>query len=116
MKKVIEVDGMCCKKCAERAERKLRLLDGVTNARANFKKQIIFVQTDLPDEMRDAGGFYGEGNPCTQRNFRLIAQIRFTKPCVCDIIETTFIFGVEERRVRCKAKSTESFRAVKGNG
>ncbi len=50
MKKVIEVDGMCCKKCAERAERKLRLLDGVTNARANFKKQIIFVQTDLPDE------------------------------------------------------------------
>ena len=51
MKKVIEVDGMCCKKCAERAERKLRLLDGVTNARANFKKQIIFVQTDLPEEM-----------------------------------------------------------------
>lgn len=51
MKKVIEVDGMCCKKCAERAERKLRLLDGVANARANFKKQIIFVESDLSDEL-----------------------------------------------------------------
>ena len=26
MKKVIEVEGMCCVKCAERAERKLRRL------------------------------------------------------------------------------------------
>lgn len=51
MKKVIEVDGMCCKKCAERAERKLKLLDGVAGARANFKKQIIFVETALPDNV-----------------------------------------------------------------
>lgn len=50
MKKVIEVDGMCCKKCAERAEKKLLLLDGVKGARANFKKQIILVESDLNDE------------------------------------------------------------------
>ena len=50
MKRVIEVDGMCCKRCAERAERKLLLLDGVTGAKANFKKGIIFVETTLPDD------------------------------------------------------------------
>ena len=49
MKRVIEVDGMCCKRCAERAERKLLLLDGVTGAKANFKKGIIFVEPSLPD-------------------------------------------------------------------
>lgn len=49
MKKVIEVEGMCCARCAERAERKLRLLEGVTGAKANFKKGIIFVESDLPD-------------------------------------------------------------------
>ncbi len=50
MKRVIEVDGMCCKRCAERAERKLLLLDGVTGAKANFMKGIIFVETTLPDD------------------------------------------------------------------
>lgn len=51
MKRVIEVDGMCCKRCAERAERKLLLLDGVTGAKANFKKGIIFVESTLPDSV-----------------------------------------------------------------
>lgn len=50
MKRVIEVDGMCCKRCAERAEKKLLLLDGVTGAKANFKKGIIFVETVLSDD------------------------------------------------------------------
>lgn len=49
MKRVIEVEGMCCKRCAERAEKKLLLLDGVSGARANFKKGVIFVETELPD-------------------------------------------------------------------
>ena len=49
MKRVIEAEGMCCKRCAERAERKLCLLDGVTDARANFKKGLIFVETTLSD-------------------------------------------------------------------
>ena len=51
MKKVIETEGMCCKRCAERAERKLLLLDGVSGAKANFKKGLIFVETNLPDEV-----------------------------------------------------------------
>ena len=50
MKKVIEVENMCCKKCAERAEKKLLLLDGVSGAKANFKKGVIFVDSTLPDE------------------------------------------------------------------
>ncbi len=60
MKKVIEVENLCCKKCAERAEKKLLLLDGVTGAKANFKRGIILVESTLPDEalaacVRDAG-------------------------------------------------------------
>ncbi len=50
MKLVIEVEGMCCKRCAERVEKKLRLLDGVAGAKANFKKGIVFVETSLPFE------------------------------------------------------------------
>lgn len=51
MKKVIEVQDMCCKRCAERAEKKLLLLDGVKGAKANFKKGIIFVESELNDEV-----------------------------------------------------------------
>lgn len=50
MKKIIETEGMCCKKCAERAEKKLLLSDGVTGARANFKKGNILVESSLSDE------------------------------------------------------------------
>lgn len=47
---MIEVEGMCCQRCAERAEKKLLLLDGVTGAKANFKKGVIFVETVLTDD------------------------------------------------------------------
>ncbi|MGN0822624.1 MAG: heavy-metal-associated domain-containing protein [Candidatus Gallimonas sp.] len=50
MKKVISVEDLCCAKCAERVEKKLRLLDGVKAAKANFKKGIVFVESDLSDE------------------------------------------------------------------
>lgn len=49
MKKVIVVDGMCCKRCAECVEKKL-LLVGVDGAKANFKKGVIFVETQFSDE------------------------------------------------------------------
>ncbi len=60
MKKVIEIEDLCCKKCAERVERKLLLLQGVSGAKANFKKGIVFVESELPDEelkscVEDAG-------------------------------------------------------------
>ncbi len=51
MKKVIEVEDLCCKRCAERAEKKLMLLDGVSGARANYKKNLVFVETTLPDSV-----------------------------------------------------------------
>ena len=61
MKKVIEVLEMCCKRCAERAERKLLLCDGVSGAKANFKKGTIFVESTLPDSdlksIVEAAGF-----------------------------------------------------------
>ena len=61
MKKVIEVEEMCCKKCAERAENKLRLLEGVTGAKAKYKKGVIFVESTLSDDVLkecvEAAGF-----------------------------------------------------------
>ncbi len=50
MKKIIKTEGMCCKKCAERAEKKLLLCDGVSGARANYKKDLILVELSLSDE------------------------------------------------------------------
>lgn len=50
MKKIIETEGMCCKKCAERAEKKLLLADGVSGARANYKRGFILVEASLSDE------------------------------------------------------------------
>ena len=50
MKKVVETEGMCCKKCAERAEKKLLLSDGVSGARANYKRGTILVESTLSDE------------------------------------------------------------------
>lgn len=49
MKRVIEIENLCCKKCADRVEKKLRLLDGVQGAKANLKRGLVFVETDLPD-------------------------------------------------------------------
>ena len=50
MKRIIETEGMCCKKCAERVEKKLLLCDGVSGARANYKKGTVLVETTLKDE------------------------------------------------------------------
>ena len=60
MKRVIEVEEMCWKKCAERVEKKLLLQDGVSGARANYKKKIVLVDSTLSDEeltacIEDAG-------------------------------------------------------------
>ena len=45
---------MCCERCAERIEKKLRLLEGVTGAKANFKKGIVLIESDLPDDILSA--------------------------------------------------------------
>ncbi len=49
MKKVIEIEDLCCKTCAERLERKLLLMDGVSGAKANFKRGTVNVETTLSD-------------------------------------------------------------------
>ncbi len=50
MKKVIEIEDLCCKRCADRVERKLLLLDNVLSAKANFKRSIVYVESSLGDE------------------------------------------------------------------
>ena len=54
MKLVIEVEGMCCKRCAERIEKKLLLLDGMHGAKANLKKGIVLVDTELPHDVLES--------------------------------------------------------------
>lgn len=46
MKKIIRVEDLCCKRCAERAAGKLLLLNGVTGAKGDYHKNVILVQTD----------------------------------------------------------------------
>ena len=49
MKKVIEIEDLCCKKCAERVEKKLLLTEGVTSAKAHLKRGMVYVETVLSD-------------------------------------------------------------------
>ena len=53
MKKIIRVEDLCCKRCAERVAQKLELTEGVRAARGNYKKNVILVEHDerVTDEM-----------------------------------------------------------------
>lgn len=44
MKKVILVDDLCCQRCADQMAVKLALLDGVHKAKADYKKNKIFIE------------------------------------------------------------------------
>ena len=44
MKKVITVEDLCCERCAKGLARKLELIDGVLKAKANFKRNTVFVE------------------------------------------------------------------------
>ncbi len=46
MKKTIKVDDLCCQRCAEQMAVKLALLDGITAAKGNYKKGLIFIECD----------------------------------------------------------------------
>ncbi len=52
MKKIISVDDLCCQRCADQMAVKLSLVDGVSGAKADFKKNRIFVEVkgDVKDE------------------------------------------------------------------
>ena len=43
MKKTVFVDDLCCERCAKQMAVKLALVEGVRAAKANYKKQCIFV-------------------------------------------------------------------------
>ncbi len=52
MKKVICVNDLCCQRCADQMAVKLALVDGVVKAKADYKKNRIFVEVkeDLNEE------------------------------------------------------------------
>lgn len=57
MKKVIEVGDLCCERCANRLACQLELCEGVVKAKANYRKNSIFVEvlSTTPDsELKDA--------------------------------------------------------------
>ena len=44
MKKTIKVDDLCCQRCADQMAVKLALIDGVSGAKGNYKKGLIFIE------------------------------------------------------------------------
>ena len=52
MKKVILVDDLCCQRCADQMAVKLALVEGVRRAKADYKKNKIFIeaQESVTDE------------------------------------------------------------------
>lgn len=56
MKKIISVRDLCCERCANRLACKLELCEGVVKAKANYKKNSIFVEvlSTTPDEELEA--------------------------------------------------------------
>lgn len=51
MKKTIKVNDLCCQRCADQMAIKIALLDGVRAAKANYKKNLIFI--DANDAVTD---------------------------------------------------------------
>ena len=57
MKKVLSVGDLCCERCANRLACKLELCEGVVKAKANYKKNTIYVEvlSTTPDsELKEA--------------------------------------------------------------
>lgn len=46
MKKIIRVEDLCCKRCAQRVAGKVELLPGVISAKENWRKNVILVQAE----------------------------------------------------------------------
>ena len=62
MKKVIYVNDLCCQRCADQMAVKVALVEGVDKAKADFKKNRIFIEVKekvTEEELRKA--FEGTG-------------------------------------------------------
>ncbi len=62
MKKIVYIDGMCCDKCADRAERALSAVHNVVSCDVKFKKNLAVIRSreevsdeDIIKTVEDAG-------------------------------------------------------------
>lgn len=62
MKKIVRTGDLCCKTCADRAAEKLKSVNGVLAAKADFKKSVILIEvdssasdSDIADVIKDCG-------------------------------------------------------------
>ena len=51
MKKTVKVDDLCCQRCADQMAVKLALIDGISAAKGNYKKGMIFIE--VKEEVTD---------------------------------------------------------------
>ena len=51
MKKIVNIDGMCCERCAKRVENALGAISGVVSADVKLKKNIAVIRSreEIPD-------------------------------------------------------------------
>jgi copper chaperone CopZ len=62
VKKTIKVDDLCCQRCADQMAVKLALLDGVSAAKGNYKKGLVFIEAnDLVTDEQIKAVFEGTG-------------------------------------------------------
>ena len=52
MKKIVNIEGMCCERCAKRVENALSAVQGVVSADVKLKKKIAVIRSR--DEVDDA--------------------------------------------------------------
>ena len=52
MKKIVSIEGMCCERCAKRAENVLSAVSGVVSADVKLKKKIAVIRSrvEVSDE------------------------------------------------------------------
>lgn len=52
MKKIVNIEGMCCERCAKRVENALSAVSGVVSADVKFKKKIAVIRSrvEVSDE------------------------------------------------------------------
>ena len=52
MKKIVNIEGMCCEHCAKRVENVLSAVSGVVSADVKFKKKIAIIRSrvEVSDE------------------------------------------------------------------
>ena len=50
MKKTVTVKDLCCERCARHLSEALMLEEGIVKAKANYKRNVLFLETTLSNE------------------------------------------------------------------